>query len=245
MGEYISPRRCACTNAVLNLVAEPAGPDGQGIRRDLQPGRQLAPLLDPGPLVAPIVVDDEGAIRRRQFVEAAVEAVEQLLRGRLAGITSLWRDRRLPRGCQTVEARLTMLGPPEVLQEHESGDDVAVACGHGIGHRALFLEPPRHAVQRIVREFVRPEAPLPPEILHQTPAHLEVPFAAGVDAGVQPGEQSIERALIRGPVSIRVSVCYLLSLRVLSAILHGTAARASQAGPERPAHISDHAEARP
>src|SRR5262245_30394754 len=69
----------AFADALLEAGPYAGGADGEGIGRHAQTFRQLTPMCGPVLLVVGIVVEDEFAIRHRQFSEALLEAVEPLV----------------------------------------------------------------------------------------------------------------------------------------------------------------------
>jgi len=97
-------------------------------------------------------------------------------------------------------ARL-LIDLPQMFQQHELGDDVAVAGGGNVDNLSGFFEPAGDAVQGVVGEIVWIRAALALKVVEQPAARFEVALAAGIGALVQPRKQPFERAASRDPVT--------------------------------------------
>src|SRR5262245_15044625 len=83
--------------------------------------------------------------------------------------------------------------PTQVLEEHELGDDVAVADRRRVYDRALFRKAAGDTIQRFVGKLIGREAALVAEVPDEPAPHLEVSFAPRIGALVEPREEAMER----------------------------------------------------
>jgi hypothetical protein len=143
----MSVSRQAGADTGLQLVTNPARADGQRVGRQPEARRQRAPLLDPVPRFALIVVEDQRAISRRQLAETVVQTSHAPFVV-LLDVKGAGSDVRR-------EPRLLVFGAAQILEEHVARDDVAIARGSRIRDGSGFLEAPGHAVQRVVGKIVR------------------------------------------------------------------------------------------
>ena len=81
---------------------------------------------------------------------------------------------------------------PDVLEEDELGDDVTVPRRRLGGDRSCLRQCPGDAIERLVRQFFGRRAIPAIEVGHQASAHFEIAFAVGVNAIVEPREESRE-----------------------------------------------------
>jgi hypothetical protein len=79
-----------------------------------------------------------------------------------------------------------------MLQEHKSGYDIAIVRGRCVGNRTLFLQPPSHAIERLIREVIRSRTILSVEVCDQPPPNLQVPLAVRIEAPIEPLEQLLK-----------------------------------------------------
>jgi len=81
---------------------------------------------------------------------------------------------------------------PNILEQDELGDDVAVARRRLGGDGSGLRERPGDAIQRFVGQFFGRRTIPPIEVGHQAPAHFEIAFTVRVDAIIEPREQARE-----------------------------------------------------
>jgi ketosteroid isomerase-like protein len=138
---------------------------------------------------------------------------------------------------------------PDVFEQHELGDDVAVVRRGGVGDRAFLFEAPRHSVQRVVGERVGVEAPLALEVADQPAPDVNVTLAARVESAIEPREQPIEGAAGRNPVTFEIGRdartpwqpdCRSLRNPILRAAAAGGATMRSAALTDRPVTEPSH-----
>lgn len=171
-------------------VAKSAGANGEGVHGDAQSRGQIAAAFDALPPRIAVVLNGQVALVGPQLFQAAVETVEtlRLNRDALAGV-----DEPDVAGSDAGVARFVVgqkpAVTPEVLQQDEPRDDVAVAGRRRRGDRAALLQRAGDAIEGVVHELIRIRAIPAIEVRDQPAAHLEVPLAVGVDTVVQPLEQ--------------------------------------------------------
>ena len=175
-------------------IADPAGPNREGVHRDTQPIGQFAATLDLLPPRIAVVVDDERALLRLQLLQAPVQAVEALLAQRevLSQLGQARSDRR--DSSRFVETHVAALAP-EIFEEDEPRDDVAVARRRPGGNGAALLQRASDPIERLVSQLLGCGTVPPIEVQDQPPAHLEIPLAVRLGTVVQPCQQSVEYVL--------------------------------------------------
>jgi hypothetical protein len=172
-------------------VAKPAGANGKGVHGDAQSRGQVAAAFDALPPRVAVVLNGQVALFGPQLFQAAVEAVETLCLNRDALVGF---DEPDAAGSGDVGVARVVVGnkpavTPEVFQEDESRDHVAVAGRRPRGDDAGLLQGAGNAIEGVVHELIRIGAIPPIEVRDQPAAHLEVTLAVGVDTIVQPLEQ--------------------------------------------------------
>src|SRR5262249_56052771 len=78
--------------------------------------------------------------------------------------------------------------PPKILEQDEPSDDVAVAGGRSHGDGGRLAQRFCDAIERLVRELVRKRPISSIEIRDKAAADLQIRFAPGVDAVIEPFE---------------------------------------------------------
>src|SRR5258706_2627405 len=143
-----------CLEAGFELVADPARPNAHRVHCETQPSSELAASLDLGALLAPVVLENELPIMRRELLQATFETVELSPPDRVVWVGRPCGLRR--QNSRTfVERDIAALGSADVLQKHELRDDVAITGRRSVRDRALFLQPAGHPVQRFVSQLIR------------------------------------------------------------------------------------------
>jgi hypothetical protein len=173
-------------------VANATDTDAERIHGDAEALRQIAPPLDSLPARFAVVLGDQLALIRPQRPEAAFEPIEPLFaNGAPVVAFDDGSDRRLQGGPDAwlVEADVPAFAP-DILEQDESRDDVAVPRRRVDGYYAGALERSTDAIERLVRQFVRGQAIPPIKIRDQPASHLEVLRPMRVDTVVEPFKQS-------------------------------------------------------
>src|SRR5258707_6152379 len=131
-----------CLEAGFELVADPARPNAHRVHCETQPSSQLAASLDLGALLAPVVLENELPIARRELLQATFETVELSLPDCV-----VWGGRpcslRRQNSRTFVERDTAALGSADVLHEHERRHDVALTGRPTVRDRALLLQTAR------------------------------------------------------------------------------------------------------
>jgi hypothetical protein len=144
-----------------------------------------------------IVLDDELALVGLQLLQTAIEAFETPFFDRAAFVRFVELHGAPGPGAgdlRLVKRDMPLLAP-DIFEVDKPRDRIAVAGWRGDRNRAVFLQNPADAIERLVRQVVCRQAIPAVEVRDESPAHLEVPFALGNNPVVQPLEQSAERIL--------------------------------------------------
>ena len=124
---------------------------------------------------------------RLQLLETTVKTSEAALaRRRVIGSNEMARTTIEDRP-RFIQASVTARAP-EVLQQHEPGNDVAVTCRRPRRNGAALLQRAGNAIEGFVSQLVRGRTVTPIEVGHQPPVHLEITLAARLSTVVQPGK---------------------------------------------------------
>jgi hypothetical protein len=171
-----------------------AGTNRERIGGNAQPCRQFPPSLDFLTLRIPVVLDDQLALLRLQLLQTALEALIPLfLTGDvLVRSGSLDGYRRAVWTPLLVERDVPMVAP-EVFEQHEARDDVAIASWWRDRDRAGLLECSADSIERFIGQLISRLAVPSLEVGDQPPTHRQIRFPLGIDAIVEPQEQSAER----------------------------------------------------
>ena len=169
----------AALHAPHQRIADAIGPDAQGVRRDAEPDRQLTTPFDFLTTALAVSTDDQLALVGPQFLETAIQTFKLLLALGGTGI-QLGRPEsvhvREVGGPGLVEVHMLPIAP-NVLEQDEPRDHVAVA-GRWPGHDdAATLQGPADAIQCFVCQFLGRSAITPIEIRDETSPHLQVAIA--------------------------------------------------------------------
>ena len=179
-------------------ITNPARPDGERVRGQSEPQRQLPAILDLGALLAPIVFKDQVPFILSQRLQASFETVERFFSSLFDSIKVIAVG-----AIQIDHAVLLYFGPAEILEEHELRDDVTVVSGRRVNDGALFVETAGNAIQRFVGEFVSGQTPFAGEIPDQPAAHVEIVLTVGFPALVEPSEELMECLRTWRPAPLR------------------------------------------
>ena len=130
--------------------------------------------------------------------ETSIQTFEEL---NVRGAGRLLCLERTIGGNRLLDARVDL---PEVFEQHELRDDVAVVRRGGVRDCTFFFEPPGHSVQRVIGERVGVEALLALEVADQPAPDIDVTPAARVESAVEPGKQPVERTARWNPVAFQI-----------------------------------------
>jgi hypothetical protein len=166
----------ACGSALrdtgFKLVADAARADAEGIRGQFELCRKPPPLFDLGPLLAAVVIENQERFVGIKPAETSIQTLEEL---NVRGDGRLLCLERTIGGNRLLDVRVDL---PEVFEQHEFRDDVAVVRRGGVRDCAFFFEPPRHSVQCVVGERVGVETLLALEVPDQPAPNIDVTLAA-------------------------------------------------------------------
>jgi hypothetical protein len=188
--------RSASLHAGFQLVPNAAGSNADRVHRQSQFRRYLAPAFYLSPLFACVVFQDQCAVPRIEFLQAAVEAIEKILvMIRLVGgwVRSWIRGYAL----QQFKVRVRSLRTPQILEKHELRNDVTISSRWRIPQRIILMETPHHPVESFVREIVGMLAILAVEISRKPAVHFQVTRALGIAPFVKPLQELLKPVRIR------------------------------------------------
>jgi len=188
----------ASSHAGFQLVANAARSNADCIHCESQFRRYLAPAFYLGPLFAHVVLQDQCAVPRIKFLQAAIEAIEEILVmiSLAGGLARSWIG-GYP--IQQFKVRVRSLRMPQMLVKNELRNDVTVSRRWRIPQRILLMETPHHPVERLVSEIVGMLAILAVEISREPLAHLKVTRSPGIAPFVEPLQELLEPVSRWGP----------------------------------------------
>lgn len=157
----------------FELVADAGGANAEGVWRQFELRRKPPPQLDFGPLFAAVVIENQQRLVRIQPAKTSIQTFEQQLAVHVGG--RLLRLGRAIDGDRLLDVGIDL---PDVFEQNELGDDVAVVRWRGVGNRALFFEATRNSVQSVVGESVGVETPLALEVADQPAPDVDITLAA-------------------------------------------------------------------
>ena len=169
------------------MALDAAGANAERVHRDAEIGRQLAAAIDARPFRVAVVLDCELTLFGLQLVQTPIETLEALLAHLRVFAVGARNGCHARFGAHSLHRQVPR-PPPKILEQDEPSDDVAVAGGRSYGDGARLAQRFCDAIERLVRELVR-KGPIPSiEIRDKAAADLQIRFAPGVDAVIEPFE---------------------------------------------------------
>jgi len=157
-------------------IAEPAGANSEGVRRDPQSSGQVSTAFDTLPAYIAVVIDGELALIGTKTIETTVETVQPLLVDVLLVVYGYQSDTGRPRHiaiASTLDTNVLAIAP-KALEQDESRHNVAVTCRRFRPDDVALCQRVRDAIERFVRQLICVDSVSSIEVRDEPAPHLQV-----------------------------------------------------------------------
>src|SRR4029453_6453314 len=126
-----------------------------------------------------------------QLVQAAIEALQSLFAARRGVVVRAAAGARPCCDPRFLDVDVATLAP-DVFEQHEPCDHVAVASRRRYRDHARRFKRATDAIERLVSQLIREEPIASSEILDEAPAHFEIGLSLRISSVVEPCEEAGE-----------------------------------------------------